>query len=174
MPCGPSFAPDINFWCNSRQFGSFSLQDLYLAVLLSSKQLGVRLRPELKARENFSEEITVEEALRDGVLNDPEKMLELFTDIRAATPPESLLLRITDTLLDRYYGMEALALASIIERDKHAEKIFTLPNLPSVVSLRCGAFVLQRVNEQFGFTFGFFFTCNPNYPESECRRSSTT
>ncbi|HKV78659.1 MAG TPA: DEAD/DEAH box helicase [Candidatus Sulfotelmatobacter sp.] len=109
-----------------------SLQDLYLAVLLSSKQLGVRLRPELKAGENFSEEIAVENALKNGALGDPEKMLELFSDVRSATPPESLLLRIIDTLLDRYYGMDALALASIVEREKHTEKILTLPNLPGV------------------------------------------
>jgi ATP-dependent helicase YprA (DUF1998 family) len=109
-----------------------SLQDLYLAVLLSSKHLTVRLRPELKAGENFSEELIVEEALAHGALQDPEKMLELFSDVRSATPPESLLLRIVDTLLDRYYGMEALALASIAEREKHTEKLSSLPALPEV------------------------------------------
>lgn len=109
-----------------------SLQDLYLAVLISSKQLGVRLRPELRAGEDFTEDVTVEQALKQGALADSEKMLELFTEVGRSTPPESLLSAIIDTLFHRYYGMEALALASIVERDKFADKIVGLPTLPEV------------------------------------------
>ena len=109
-----------------------SLQDLYLAVLISSKQLGVRLRPELRAGEDFIEDVTVEQALKQGALADSERMLELFTEVGRSTPPESLLSAIIDTLFHRYYGMEALALASIIERDKFSEKILGLPPIPEV------------------------------------------
>jgi hypothetical protein len=45
-----------------------------------------------------------------------------------STPPESLLSAIIDTLFHRYYGMEALALASIVERDKFSDRIVGLPN----------------------------------------------
>src|SRR6185312_28273 len=64
-----------------------TLEDLYLAVLLSAKSLGVRLRPELKAGENFEEEIEVEQAINEGALSDPQRMLQLWGKVRAATPP---------------------------------------------------------------------------------------
>ena len=45
---------------------SLSLEDLYLAVLLSSKNLTVRLRPQLRAGENFAEEAIVADAVAKG------------------------------------------------------------------------------------------------------------
>ena len=71
-------------------------------MLISSKQLGVRLRPELRAGEDFTEEVTVENALKQGALIDSERMLELFTEVGRSTPPESLLGAIIDTLFHRY------------------------------------------------------------------------
>jgi hypothetical protein len=56
---------------------NLSLEDLYFAVLLSAKLWGVRLRPELKAGENFNEELTVEQAIPSGVLPGPDEMLDL-------------------------------------------------------------------------------------------------
>lgn len=109
-----------------------SLKDLYLSVLLSAKTMGVRLRPELRGAENFSEELLVENAVKRDVLQDPEEMLSLFIDLRSAIPPESLQGAIIDTLLDQYYGMEALAIASIIELEKHAANIGLLPAIPGV------------------------------------------
>ena len=76
--------------------------------------------------------MTVEQALKQGALADSERMLELFTEVGRSTPPESLLSAIIDTLFHRYYGMEALALASIVERDKFSDKIVGLPTLPEV------------------------------------------
>ena len=122
-----------------------SLQDLYLAVLISSKQLGVRLRPELRAGEDFIEDVTVEQALKQGALADSERMLELFTEVGRSTPPESLLSAIIDTLFHRYYGMEALALASIIERDKFSEKILGLPQIPEVAESAEQKMVIARI-----------------------------
>src|SRR4029077_1420363 len=48
----PAVAPDL------------SLEDLYLAVLLAAKELGVRLRPELRLGESFHDEVLVEEAVQ--------------------------------------------------------------------------------------------------------------
>lgn len=109
-----------------------SLEDVYLAVLLSAKSLRVRLRPELKAGENFDEEVAVENAVLKGVLKSPQDMLGLAFDVRSATPPESLLAGIIDALLDRYYGLEALALASLVERDKHVGSIKGLALTPGI------------------------------------------
>ena len=47
-----------------------SLEDLYLAELLASKTLNVRLRPEMKFGENFDAEITVENAIKSGDADD--------------------------------------------------------------------------------------------------------
>ena len=111
-----------------------SLEDLYFAVLLAAKLLEVRLRPELREGEDFNEELTVERALRDDFLADPTSILSLWGELRAVSPPESLFAGIIETLSDRYYGMEALALASIIEAPKHRASVSTLPNLKDTAS----------------------------------------
>ena len=107
-----------------------SLEDLYLAVLLAAKVMGVRLRPELKAGESFQEEHMVEAALKLDVLSRDPDALELFVRVRTATPPESLLRAITRCLTDRYYGLESLALASVCERSEHSSKIRAFPDVP--------------------------------------------
>ena len=46
--------------------------------------------------------------------------------------PESLLSAVIDSFSDRYYGLEALALASLVESPEHASQIPTLPVVPKV------------------------------------------
>ncbi len=106
-----------------------SLEDLYLGVLIAAKELGVRLRPELKVGEGFQDENIVEEAVRAGTLRRDRDLLQLLVRLRGSAPPEALLRAITTALLDRYYGLEALALASVIERDEHTQKILALPDI---------------------------------------------
>ncbi len=113
---------------------ALSLEDLYFAVLLSAKLLKVRLRPELKSGEHFNEEGLVEDALNKGALNDPAQLLILWGNLRSASMPESLLLAIVDAFQDRYYGLESLALASVIERASHSTNIASLPNIPGVAT----------------------------------------
>lgn len=108
-----------------------SLDDLYLAVLIGAKAMGVRLRPELRAAESFQDESRVEEAIQSGALDDPSGLLVLLTDIRSSSPPASLLRAIADSLSDRYYGLEALALASVIEKPNHIANIVALPDIPN-------------------------------------------
>jgi ATP-dependent helicase YprA (DUF1998 family) len=107
-----------------------SLEDLYLGVLIAAKELGVRLRPELKAGESFQDELIVEEAVRTGAVNNDTELLQLFMQLRTSAPPESLLRAITKALGDRYYGLESLALASVVERAGHTGKIHALPDIP--------------------------------------------
>lgn len=111
--------------------GLLSLEDLYLGVLIAAKYMGVRLRPELKAGESFQHENVVEQAIADGVLDNDVAMLSLLVNLRSSAPPESLLRAIMNSILDRYYGLESLALASLIERSEHSSKILALPDIPN-------------------------------------------
>ena len=64
-----------------------SLEDLYLAVLLASKKLNVRLRPELKSGESFDAELTVIKAIASGETEDDAGLLGLSMDMRNERPP---------------------------------------------------------------------------------------
>lgn len=108
-----------------------SLDDLYFGVLIAAKELGVRLRPELKAGENFQDELDVEAAIKDGVLTHPTQLVSLWAKLRASRPPESLLRAIVNSLGDRYYGLEALAIASLRELGGHTKWLEALPDIPS-------------------------------------------
>lgn len=108
-----------------------SLDDLYLGVLIAAKELGVRLRPELKAGESFQDELDVDAAIKANALSNPAALLTLWGKLRASRPPESLLRAIVNSLGDRYYGLEALALASLRERADHTVWIEALPDIPN-------------------------------------------
>ena len=111
---------------------NLSLEDLYLAVLLASKKLNVRLRPEMKSGESFGADLIVEKAFRDGETEDDDGLLTLCMDIRNERPPEALLDDIITTVQDRFLGLEALALASIVERGRHTDALKQLPTIPGV------------------------------------------
>jgi ATP-dependent helicase YprA (DUF1998 family) len=123
---------------------ALSLEDLYFAILLSSRQLRVRLRPELKAGEHFNEEAMVEQAVQNNALNDQTQLLILWGNLRSAAMPESLLLAVMDAFLDRYYGLEALALASIIERASHSRNVAALPDIPGVAATEAAKLGIAR------------------------------
>ena len=109
-----------------------SLEDLYLAVLLASKKLNVRLRPEVKPGETFGAEQTVEDAIAEGATEHDLDLLDLCMDIRNARPPEALLDQIVATVQDRFLGFEALALASVAERSRHTPDLQQLPPIAGI------------------------------------------
>ncbi|MED5500620.1 MAG: DEAD/DEAH box helicase [Pseudomonadota bacterium] len=109
-----------------------NLDDLYFGVLLASKRLNVRLRPEMRGGENFDAEEVVDKAVRQDDLDDRSTLLDLLLEIRAHRPPESLLSSMLTTLTDRFWGMEPLALATLKESDRHTKKILGLPPIPGV------------------------------------------
>ena len=121
-----------------------SLEDLYLGVLIAAKDMGVRLRPELKVGESFQDENVVEEAVRSGALDRDTDLLQLLVRLRSSAPPESLLRAITKSLADRYYGLESLALASLIERPEHSPKIDDLPDIPGYAQSHGDKIALAR------------------------------
>ena len=110
-----------------------NLDDLYLAVLLASKSLNVRLRPEVKSGESFGADRTVAEAVENGVLKDDAALLGLCIELRSERPPEALLDNVVTTVRDRFLGFEALALASMAERRDHTAKLELLPDIPGII-----------------------------------------
>ena len=138
-----------------------SLEDLYLAVLIASKSLGVRLRPELKLGESFQDENIVEEALGRAAFDDPMEILQLLVRIRGSAPPESLLRAITNSLGDRYYGLESLALASLIERFDYAARIESLPEVPGCVKSTEEKIALTRAWLRCWYPRGFWLSRMP-------------
>jgi hypothetical protein len=111
-----------------------SLDDLYLCVLIAARELGVRLRPELKVGESFQDERVVDAAIRNGALTDATTLLGLWGQLRASRPPESLLRGIAKTLTDGYYGLESLALGSLREGHAHTVGLGVLPEIPGFVT----------------------------------------
>ncbi|MGB3975494.1 MAG: DEAD/DEAH box helicase [bacterium] len=121
-----------------------SLEDLYFSVLIAAKYMGVRLRPELKFGESFQDENLVERAVRNEVLTKDADLLELLLQIRASAPPESLLRAIMKSLTDSYYGLESLALASIVERPVHTLIISSWPEIPGYAETEKEKIALTR------------------------------
>lgn len=109
-----------------------NLGDLYVAVILASKALGVRLRPELKPGETFATDSEIAAAVHDGALEDPAKLMMLWVKHRSDPVPQALLDDIVKTVQDRYLGLEALALASLRES---ADKVAAVHALPVISGL---------------------------------------
>lgn len=106
-----------------------TLDHLYAAVLLAASHLGVRLRPEQTAYESFHSP-EIEAAVRDGVLDSPVRLFKLLT--KNYRPPQALAKNLLDALAHRFYGLRALALASIREAPEHEEFVISLPDLPGM------------------------------------------
>lgn len=138
-----------------------SLEDLYLSVLIAAKEMGVRLRPELRVGESFHDENLVEKAIKGGVFANATDLLGLLVQIRASAPPESLLRAITNSITDRFYGLESLALASIIERLENSAKVKALPNIPEFAESEDEKLALARVWLRCWSRSGFWLSRMP-------------
>ena len=111
---------------------NLNLNDLYLAVLLASRTLHVRLRPEMKPGESFEADLTVQNAINSGQTDNDAGLAALWGQIRSERPPEALLEQIVTTVQDRFLGFEALALASLAERGGHTDALHAFPSIPGV------------------------------------------
>lgn len=121
------------------------IEDIYTAVLLAANELDVRLRPELSMQETFADYVLVGEKVTEGVLNSDEGLRNLTQEIaRGDGPPESLLADIMSTLRDRSLGLEALAVASIVERADKTREITALPDIPGVTETQQDRIDLAR------------------------------
>ena len=140
---------------------NLNLEDLYLAILLASKKLNVRLRPEMKPGESFGAEQTVEHAIQNGSADEDAGLLTLCMEIRNERPPEALLDNIVTTVQDRFLGFEALALASIAERNKHTAELERLPSLPAVAETPEAKVALVRAWLRCWQNYGFWLSAMP-------------
>jgi len=122
-----------------------SLEDIYLATLLASQRLSVRLRPELGPNETFASEEVVARAIQNGVLDSDPELLNLWMDMRTERPPLSLLDDLVKTLLDRFLGLEALAIASFVERGQLTPELHKLPDIPGIAQTPEAKVALARV-----------------------------
>ena len=139
-----------------------SLDELYLSVLLASKSLGVRLRPELKSGENFSSaEDAVQKAVADGVPVDENRLAMLWMETRSEIPPAALLDDIIKTVEDRYLGLEALALASIREKASKTKELQALPDIPGIAENEEDKIALARAWLRCWRPVGFWLNSMP-------------
>ena len=122
-----------------------SLEDLYFAVLIAAAKLRVRLRPQLRTGESFAVERVVRESVEGGALDSDASIIELYWRVQQSHAPESLLLDIVETLTNRHYGLEALALASITETSRRWDQIRTLPDIPGLAETPAQKTALARV-----------------------------
>jgi ATP-dependent helicase YprA (DUF1998 family) len=139
-----------------------SLDDLYLAILLASKSLSVRLRPELKAAETFAGEDTVELAVEDGSAESDNGLLFLLTKMRSENPPQALLEDIVTTVQDPFLGLEALALASLCERGELTPRLEKLPDIPELAETPAGKVALARAWLRCWRGYGFWLSRMPS------------
>ena len=138
-----------------------SLNDLYLAILLASKKMKVRLRPELKAAETFAAEDTVESAVQDGSADTDLGLQFLLTKIRSEMPPQALLEDLITTVQDRFLGFEALALASLCERSELTARLEKLPNIAGLAETPAAKIALARAWLRCWRNFGFWLAQMP-------------
>ena len=69
---------------------ALTLNDLYLAIMVGARLLGVRLRPELKGTESLHAMYEVANAVDQGALDDPMQLLSLY-QLGSEPPPQALL-----------------------------------------------------------------------------------
>jgi ATP-dependent helicase YprA (DUF1998 family)/Zn finger protein HypA/HybF involved in hydrogenase expression len=138
-----------------------SLDDLYMAILLASAKLSVRLRPELKPAENFAATETVQRAVDDGSAEIDSGLLFLLTKMRSETPPQALLEDLITTIQDPFLGFEALALASLCERSELTVKLEQLPTIAGIAETPEAKVALARSWLRCWRNLGFWLSRMP-------------
>ena len=115
----------------------------------------------------------VEEAIKAGVLDRERELLLLFSRIAHEWPPESLLQSIVKCVSDRYYGLESLALASIVERPEHSPKLVALSDIPGLATTNDQKIALTRVWLRSWHRTGFWLgRMPPTWVQNEVRTHS--
>lgn len=104
--------------------GAFSLDAAWLAVVVAAHRLGVRLRPELGEAEVMPRVMGVK-------AGDIPSTVDLFKLIQQK-PPANLTRAVADVLKDNLLGLEALAIASVVEGSAETEALHNLPSIPGL------------------------------------------
>ena len=140
---------------------NLNLNDLYLAVLLASRTLQVRLRPETKGGESFNADLIVQNAISHRQTDTDGGLAGLCMQIRSERPPESLLEQIVTTVQDRFLGFEALALASLAERGDLTVRLHELPSISGVAETPDEKVELARAWLRCWQSYGFWLGAMP-------------
>lgn len=112
------------------------LRDLTAAVLIAASKLGVRLRPELRPGDEFRSHEDVAEKIAAGVFESDQDLKTMCIELRSAdAPPEAFIADLIIALRNRAFGLEALAVASIVERKDKRVKILDLPHVPGATEV---------------------------------------
>ncbi len=106
-----------------------SLEHVYMSVLIAAKILEVRVRHELSSNEIMESEKVLNTIIHEGDFIKGIDFYDQLFRFRGIKQPEPILLEILNTLTNRNFGLEALALASIIERSVHRARIINLPDI---------------------------------------------
>lgn len=110
-----------------------SLDDAYFAVLIAACRLEVILDPEMTMGASFSDDMRrVKRAAELGALDDPAMLAELREEVGGQSAPRDLIRSIHEALSDSPYGLESLALASVVEHRRHQGLAATLSDIPGV------------------------------------------
>jgi ATP-dependent helicase YprA (DUF1998 family) len=121
------------------------LDDAYFAVLIAANKFGVRLRPELTSSENFlTVDKQIDDEIKKGALDDPSSLFRLFIRKRNEKAPESLLKDLVNTISDRFLGFDALAIASIVEKEEFNDEVKSLPDIPGIAETDDAKIALVR------------------------------
>lgn len=142
---------------------SLNLERLYLAAMVGSKRLSVRLRPELRPNESLQAFTEAAKSIDKGALNGNQGELIQLTQT-VDPPPQSLLRAIYVTLTDKWYGLPALGLASIRERAGLTDELLVnLPDITDVASSSESKLALVRMwLAQWASTKGIWFSSMPD------------
>lgn len=105
-----------------------TLEDLYLACVLGALRLGLRLPVDARVGEHFELPTIVAGSIAAGTPNFYRLQVEASRD----NCPKSLMLQLFNTVCDRFYGLEPLALASLAVPAAAHDRIATLPALDDV------------------------------------------
>lgn len=110
-----------------------SLDDAYFAVLVAACRLEVILDPEMTMGASFSDDIRrVRRAAEAGALDNPGLLAELREEVGGQSAPPDLIRSIHEALSDSLYGLESLALASVVEHRRHEDLTTLLSDIPTV------------------------------------------
>ena len=104
-----------------------SLNSSLLAICLAAAKLDIKPRYELRANETFDLERDVEAAKNQNALDDPATLTQLMISAQTAPIPESIAELLLETIGSKHQGLQALALASLVEAPMVRSRLSQLP-----------------------------------------------
>lgn len=112
---------------------ALSLESAFAAAMIAANRLEVSLRPELRDGEVLPD-ADIQAAAGAGAFENEDRLLQLWMDLTPRIWPRAIIETLTKAIADRFLGLEALAIASIRERENLTQHFDALPNLPGLAT----------------------------------------